>query len=266
MAIGNRGLIHFFHADANALGATINQHERKPFTEVFMGPPSASLPPVGGHINQPFGRFSFPPPGASTNILSATSTNCEVHGDFAAGYPTTRALAEVTELGVVERVRADKVVAQITTRHPLQEGSDVPDVKFEGTEIRNLTIDQDITVEVRLDLKFLELEEAEKCSPVTHLRDPRLWKKICRQYDDKAGALLCTLVKDVKIRGGDERVVKKVGPNILEVDNLGKIFLAEFLVQYYSYRLTMIRFELGCPTQGDTSVSVAMANGKPTGP
>jgi hypothetical protein len=264
MAIGNRGLIHYFHADANALGATIQRHEDKPFSDRFAGSPSASLPPVGGHITQDSGIVRFPQSPTIPNILSADATNCEVHGDFDAGYPTTRALAQVKGLAVVERLKAASVVAQITTKHPAQGLGDVPRVEFGGTEIQRLTIDGKISIEVILNLHLLALEDGEKCLRIPHLRDERLWKQVCRQYDHEAGSLLCTLVKDIK--GADGKVVKRISQNALEVDNLGKIFFAELLVQYYSFRLTMIRVELGCPTVGDTSTAVAMANGKPSGP
>jgi hypothetical protein len=269
MAIGNRALLHYFHADANALGAVIQ--EPKP-ENAFPVQSSVSLPPVGGQVSA-VNITSF----KSDSLVSVTTSRSEVHGHFEAGYPTTNAASKVERLSVLAgRVQAEQIVGQITLGQPWKGEGDFPKVsfrepkfrsspglKFGDTTIDGLQIDNE-RIEVVLDLNLLGTEEEQKCLKRPHLKDEKLWEKVCRQYDDKAGVLVCTLVKDIK--GADGTGVKRVGRNGLQVENLGRIFFAELLVQYHSYRLIMMRFELGCTTQGDLSTVMVAANGHSGGP
>ncbi len=237
--------VHYFHADATGLGAVIQQ----PSVADFPVQSPLSLPPVGGHVSAHSAYFQF------EKIVSASSTYSEVEGSLEADGPRTTAISVVKRLNVLDRVKVREVVAYIKAEHP-HEG-DVPRVSFGETRLSPLHIGDSI-IEVILDRDILG-ENGSGFPQQAHLRDKKLWEKVGQQYDDKTGLLRCSLVKDFKVLKGD--LPKRVGSNGFEIEGFGRFFFAELLVQHHSYQLIMMRFELGCPTQGQISVSSGKVNG-----
>jgi len=237
---------HYFHADASGLGAVIE----KPSVADFPVQSPLSLPPVGGHATAHSAHFQF------EGIVSASSTFSEVEGSLEAESARTTAFSAVKRLNVLDRVKVREAVAHIKAEHPYE--GDVPRVTFGETRLSPLHIGDSI-IEVILDKDLLG-GNGDGFPERAHLRDERLWQKVGEQYDDDAGFLRCSLVKDFKVLKG--ALPKRVGRNGFEIEGFGRFFLAEFLVQYHSYQLIMLRFELGCPTEGQVSAAVAKANGK----
>ena len=247
MSSTNGGL-HFFHADATALGAVIEQ----PSVADFPVQSPLSLPPVGGHVTAHSSHFQF------EKIASASSTYSEVEGSMEADGPRTTAISVVKRLNVLDRVKVREAVGHIRAEHPLYGG--VPRVSFGETRFSHLQIG-DSVVEVILDTDILGEENGSGFPEQAHLRQRNLWGKVGQQYDDKAGLLQCSLVKQFKaIKGG---LPKIVGPNKngFEIEDFGRVFLAELLVQYHSYQLIMMRFEFGSPTKGKMSAVCCKVNG-----
>jgi hypothetical protein len=242
------GGIHFFHADATALGAVIEQ----PSVADFPVQSPLSLPPVGGHATAHSSHFQF------ERIASASSTYSEVEGSVEADGPRTTAISVVKRLNVLDRVKVREAVGHIRAEHPLYGG--VPRVSFGETRFSHLQIG-DSVVEVILDTDILGEENGSGFPEQAHLRQRNLWGKVGQQYDDKAGLLQCSLVKQFKaIKGG---LPKIVGPNKngFEIEDFGRVFLAELLVQYHSYQLIMMRFQFGSPTKGKMSAACCKVNG-----
>jgi hypothetical protein len=50
--------------------------------------------------------------------------------------------------------------------------------------------------------------------------------------------------------------------HVIDLPDFGRIYLAELLLDRGSFQLIMLRFELGCPVVGDTSVVTAKINGR----
>jgi hypothetical protein len=72
----------------------------------------------------------------------------------------------------------------------------------------------------------------------------------------KKGYVLCSLVEE--LRGA------KPGTSfghVLHVPGFGNIFFGELIVAQNSYRLTMMRIEMGCLAEGNVSVASAFSNG-----
>lgn len=242
------GGFHFFHADATALGAVIEQ----PSVADFPVQSPLSLPPVGGHATAHSSHFQF------ERIASASSTYSEVEGSVEADGPRTTAISVVKRLNVLDRVKVREAVGHIRAEHPLYGG--VPRVSFGETRFSHLQIG-DSVVEVILDTDILGEENGSGFPEQAHLRQRNLWGKVGQQYDDKAGLLQCSLVKQFKaIKGG---LPKIVGPNKngFEIEDFGRVFLAELLVQYHSYQLIMMRFQFGSPTKGKMSAACCKVNG-----
>jgi hypothetical protein len=239
--------VHYFHADTTALGAVIAQ----PSVADFPVQSPLSLPPVGGHVTAHSTHFQF------EKIVSASSTYCEVEGSLEPEGPRTTAISVVKRLNVLDRVKVREVVGHIRAEHPYAEQGDVPRVSFGETRLSPLHIGDSI-VEVILDKDILG-GNGNGFPQQAHLKDKRLWERVGQQYDDQKGLLRCSLVKDVKVLKGD--LPKRVGRNGFEIEGFGRFFFAELLVQYHSYQLIMMRFELGCPTQGSISASSGKVNG-----
>jgi hypothetical protein len=92
-----------------------------------------------------------------------------------------------------------------------------------------------------------------------HLREAALWKWAKKNFDPDKRFLQCSLVSEIKIDG--TLPGRKIEPNIIEIDNVGRMHLAELLVSGTSYELIMMRLELGCPVVGSASMSATKVNG-----
>jgi hypothetical protein len=240
------GGLHFFHADATALGAVIEQ----PSVADFPVQSPLSLPPVGGHVTAHSSHFQF------EKIASASSTYSEVEGSVEADGPRTTAISVVKRLNVLDRVKVREAVGHIRAEHPREGG--VPRVSFGETRFSHLQIG-DSVVEVILDTDILGEENGSGFPEQAHLRQRNLWGKVGQQYDDKAGLLQCSLVKKFNVIKGS--LPKIVEPNGFEIEDFGRVFLAELLVQFHSYQLIMMRFEFGSPTKGKMSAACCKVNG-----
>jgi len=239
---------HYFHANASAIGGFIE----RPLVKNIPVQSPTSLSPSGGADEAATANFQF------EQIISARSTRSRVEGSFLAGLPTTRAMATVEGLNVLDTIRADELVAYISTEHPAQD-PDVPRVDLSRTAITGLRIGEAI-LRVHLDLGILNDGNGKRFPKRPYLLEKSLWKKADKKFDPDKGFLQCTLVEKVEVVRG-KLVAKIVDTNIIEIANIGRVHLAEFIVSGTSYELIMMRLELGCPVQGSTSMAATKVNG-----
>lgn len=238
--------VHYYHADASALGGTIE----RPIREHVQVQSSLSLPPVGGFATTRSESFRL------HDIVTARSTHTQVSGSASTdtGNPTTMVTTVVEGLNILHVLTADRVVSQISVEHP-SKGYD-PRVTFFGSQIENLRISGH-PLEVILDVDIFDHGRDKKFPKEPSVRDARFHKKIGQKFDEKKGFLLCSLVKEIK---GSFPGTKK--GHILEIPDFGRVFLGEFLVDATSHRLIMLRVDLGCPTQGNLSAASASIEGR----
>jgi len=241
------GRTHFFHADATALGGQLE----RPFVKNIPVQSPTSLPPVGGEAEASTVDFEF------LHILAAKTTHTRVEGNFLGGLATTRMTSVVEGFNVLDTVRAEQLVAFISTEHPGKE-PDVPRVDFSRTSITDLRIG-DAVLKVQLDLDLLNNGNGKRFPDKPPVSDKNLWKRVGQRFEDR-GFLQCTLVKKIEVIRG-KLPGKQVAPNIFEIPEFGRVHVAELLVSGDSYQLIMLRFELGCATQGTASVSTGKVNG-----
>ena len=78
------------------------------------------------------------------------------------------------------------------------------------------------------------------------------------QQRRQRGYVLCSLVNGLGGADPDHSF-----GHVLYVPDFGNIFLGELLVYQHSYRLTMLRAELGCAARGIASFSCDGSNGSP---
>lgn len=270
--------VHNYYAEANTLSADLEQPLRdkiRPRVHVRL--------PNDGHY-----QFKKADPFRFEGILSYETGYTQVAGHPSskiAGF-TTLATSVLEGLNVLDVVTADRVVAQISTVHPVYGKGQVPSVTFLGTRFDNLRIGGH-KVEVERNLDILGPRHDDDRS---YLDDPGVQARVCQQYDRIATA------KDLPEWAGKEYPKVRPVPNghgelkcsvvdrvagapgisfghVIDLPHFGKIFLGELKVERepgnpakeindkYKFHLTMIRLEMGCLAQGNVQVISLDANG-----
>jgi hypothetical protein len=287
------GPVHIYYAEANVLSADLKQ----PLEEKIPPRVQVKLPSNGRYRFKKGNSFRF------EGIISYHSAYSQV-----AGHPSSKsdgsatlATAVVEGLNVLDVVTADRVVAQISTVHPVFGKGQVPSVTFLGTRFENLRIGGH-KIEVKRNLDILGPKPA---GDKSYFEDPGVQSRVSLQYDKIATAeghpelaalaypkgragvigndeLQCSLVDSVE----GEPVPAKPGEtappvsyggtsfgHVIDVPHFGKIFLAELKVtkepskdpksvaDKYRFHLTMIRLEMGCLAQGSAAVAPVDTNG-----
>jgi hypothetical protein len=272
------GPVHNYYAEANVLSADLKQ----PLKEKIPPRVQVKLPSNGRYQFKKANSFRF------EGIISYQSAYAQV-----AGHPSSKsdgfatlATAVVEGLNVLDVVTADRVVAQISTVHPVYGTGQVPSVTFLGTRFENLRIGGH-KVEVERTLDILGPKPA---GDKSYFDDPGVQSRISLQYDKIAtaeghpelaaaaypkgrsgvigsGELQCSLVSGVTGAPGTSF------GHVIDVPHFGKIFLAELRVERkpgnpgkgayetYEFQLTMIRLEMGCLAQGTAAVAALDTNG-----
>jgi hypothetical protein len=267
--------VFHYHAASNALGGVITQ----PYKTVITSEANSALSNAGGY------NSSKTVPYHLDHILHCDKAYTHVTGGEEDGHWATLTSAVVEGVNLLEVVTADKIVAQISSKHP-KEGNH-PVVSFVGSQFVNLRINGHL-VEPVLDLhplpgKPLPFKGASKAkSQVSsfHHQDVRKlaadqsrkatghkhapdwvkrrygWLESVNEINDR-GHLLCSLVREIK--GGDPDYTYG---QVIHVPGFGNIFLAEITVDAKSHHLTMLRAEMGCAASGMVSMATGALNGK----
>ncbi|MGA2903580.1 MAG: choice-of-anchor P family protein [Candidatus Korobacteraceae bacterium] len=275
---------HFYHAEASATGGRID----RPVEQIVPVQAPLSLPSVGGYATARSEDFRF------QGILSFQAAQTQVAGskNERNGGFTTTVSAAVENLNVLNVVTADRVVAQISTEHP-SEGY-TPKVSFVGTQFVNLRIGG-CRIEPVLDLDFCDQGSESEYPKRPCMQNPAFLKKVGEQQQNmrseqagtagprwgryvdwlerryplpqsgpnpgealvnERGMVLCSLVQKIK---GD--CPWKSFGHVIVIPEFGKVILGELLLDDNSFRLIMVRLELGCPVGGGVDVCDAGING-----
>jgi hypothetical protein len=270
----NSTRVHYYHADASALGG----HIRRPFDRPIPVQASVSLPPVGGFVEA---HGHKDPKDADVNsIVSFEAAYSHVSGSVNKkdGAFTTMVTSTVEKFNVLDTFTADRLVAQISVDHP-REGY-IPKVSLIGTQFEGVRIGGD-RVDIILDLDICRHSNEGEYPTRRCMEDEQFLAKVGQQYGlinedktapnwvkdrykwgdteatpQKKGHVLCSIVKE--IRG---KFPGKHYHNIIVIPDFGKIFLGELIVDYSSYQLIMARMELGSPTEACISAASGKTNG-----
>lgn len=280
--------IHTYHGEADLLEMEI----KEPFHEKIR--PQAQVELYGSGERSHY-HFKHSGPFRVEGVTSYQSGYTQVAGARSLkheGRYSTLVTSALEGLNILDVLTADRVVAQISTAHPL-DGA-VPEVSFLGTRFENLRIaGHRVELDTNLDilgprpvedLSYFDNQDVmdrmeqqyEKLSTHENLpdwaterypSDSAKW----RTTDGDAGADIaqCSLVNRVNS-------TQKSFGHVIEVPHFGKFFLAELKVkreppknpkEYDTYRfhLTMVRMELGCTTSGSGSGVTADSNGQGKG-
>ncbi len=282
---------HTYHAEAGVLHATL----QLPLVQQVKPQAFTKLPDKGGYLSQHANDYRL------EGVISFRTAYTQVAGntDVKAGHGfTTVATAVIEDLNVLDVVTADRVVAQISTEHPLV--GYVPHISFLGTRFENLRI---AGHEVKLDLDHAFLgPRADDDSAYTGNHE--LMKKIVAQSKHAEGleafpdaeldgyyqdlpaqndpevedpnyeeSLEGSLVTNATLEQADETYPGKCFNHIIDVPNFGKIYLATLRLKHKDFQkdtgvpkqttvdLSMVKMKLGCFAAGMAAMGSTRTNG-----
>jgi hypothetical protein len=253
---------HIYHADANLLKGHLEHPIKQPIDDygrvLLENTRRESLVTQSVGETSVEGLISFRS-GHTRVIGSQIKSKTDIFGNDHAGWVTLSS-SVVEGLNVVDVVTADRVVAQVSTEHPMVNGH-VPKVTFLGTSFKNLRVGG-YPVEVELDLGICGKKPE---GDLPYLEDSDFLDRVERQYDSIAStkglpemmekqydakiAYIDDLKKRANGRAKGERngysklqcsLVKSIGPipipgvktfgNIIFIPNFGTVALAEIEV------------------------------------
>jgi hypothetical protein len=277
---------HTYYATADLLSAEFEEPLRE-----RIAPRAYVKLPKDGHY-----QFKQADPFRLDGLISYRFGYTQVAGHKSpkAGHGfTTLTTSVVEDINVLDVITADRVVAQISTEHPVYDPDNgqtdaVPSVTFLGTRFDNLRIGgHKVELERHMDIlgpkptnakSYFEEEQvfdriSSQYKNINQTRNLPDWAGEQYQWDPdaavKIGQVKCSLVNRVTGAPGIQF------GHVLDIPHFGKIFLAELTMkrdknggsgpEKYAFHLTMIRMELGCLAQGTGGVSTGESNGQGSG-
>jgi hypothetical protein len=194
----------------------------------------------------------------------------------------TVATAVVEGLNVLGMITVDRLTAFISTEHPLV--GNYPSVTFAGTSLENLKI-AGYPVDVTTDLDICNQGDVGGFPNQAYVSDERFLARVADQHrrmndednlpewvkdrsvpdwikeryslgSGQAGSVVSSLVKQT-----NGKFPGRPFGNVLEVPELGRVFLGELIVDSQSFHLSMLRVELKGRIRGNVGVASPMANG-----
>jgi len=271
--------VFYFNADASAVGGFLHE----PFRSVPT-PCSAALSSTGGHTTTQATDFNF------EDGIKARAAYTHVSGRPSRqnGPWTQRTVSVVEGFNLLDRVTADRLVAQMFIEQPAADGGPRK-ISFAGSHFSNLRIDGR-PIEPVLDatllpphhreadaynrdaafnpeLEWPELTEFARRQGAERLAEKDLpgwgrerlgWIAAANSAEKAAfeGYTLCSLVN--RIEGV---TVGQASAHFIDLPDFGRIFLAEVTVLPYAAHLTMLRAELGCKVSGQVTGGTVGSNG-----
>lgn len=261
-----------YQAQSLAIGGSI----RRPVAQLIDVPAASSLPSVGGQQTNRMGRFEIP------GVLYFASAFTQVSGSFDAkeNAYNTQGKAVVEGFNLQDIVTCDRIVAQFSSKFAV--GAAEPEMRPLGAQFNNLKINGrpvDIALQIDLHATYptysgLRAQYQADASLREKLNKVNLWKKDpatlpeqLRHYAfgrrgvtdyPENGMIFSSLLQDpLEIPGATS-----IGP-MVHIPGFGRVYIAEYVMWKKSRRLTMLRFQLGSPLEGDISIPEMEGNGSP---
>ena len=278
MPIAKRKEWHKYHAEAATLDGELNL----PLAQKTCSHTASKLNENGGYVTQHADRFHLGGVVTFHSSYTHVGGNLDTKPDH--GWNTI-ATAVIEGLNVMEVVTADRVVAQISTDHPLD--GYVPRVTFLGARIENLRIAGSEPLKIHYNHAILGDKPAGDAGYTT---DSGVIQRIARQYEHirghqslphdlvghynqipsasaNRGSVECSLVNQV-----EGSFPGRSFGHILYIPDFGKVHLATLKIEHSDFEentpklttisLTMLRCEMGCIGGGTLSLGGGKTNGQ----
>lgn len=257
----------YFQAHANSLGGSIE----RPHQKALPSQASVSLPAVGGHSAARTETFNCDEI-VSCRAAYSRATGGEADED---GTWSTLVTSVVEGLNILEAVKVERVVAQVSVEHPRNGGNpsiSLAGCHFDGFRLGGCDISPTLNSKLlgvssvaRIELPIFQqtgrqqaaklVKTAKSSGDAQWVIDRFGWMAADRKAEEDA-CVLCSLVDGI-----EQAFPGRGFGHALEIPHFGKIFLGELLVCGSSIQLSMIRAELGCATKGNVGVSTAAVRG-----
>jgi len=269
---------HIYNAQAVSLEGAL----RLPFVQEIQPQNPVLLSEKGGYLHNHSENFRL------QGVVSFKSAYTQVAGNLDEKLDhgwSTLSTSVLEGLNVLDVVTCDRIVAQITTDHPIE--GYVPTVSFLGTRFENLRIaghqvklDFDANMlgpkplndaAYTTDQDFMDRVTQQHDRIRTHKNLPADIAKMYNQLPSASAnreSIECSLVHQVE----GSYPGRSFG-HVIDVPHFGKIYLATLRVEHPGFHpqastpkktelsLTMIRMELGCPGSGGISGGTGKTNG-----
>jgi hypothetical protein len=213
-------------------------------------------------------------------LVSCDHAYSEIYGTVnkTTGSWTTLVTSVVEGLNVVETITADRIVAMLSVEHPLV--GYIPKVSIVGSQFENLRIagvkvnpvmnegliaphadgkfpdkaiieDENFVAKaVNQNQRLMETKDAPDW-----LRERYGWVN-SEEARKRKGYVQCSLVDEVQ----GAKPGSSFG-HVLRVSGFGNVFLSELMSDQNTFRLSMLRVEMGSPAEGIMSFADADSNG-----
>jgi hypothetical protein len=258
---------YILRADANALGGYL----REPVEKSIPTLAPVSLPAVGGFSTARSEAFEL------DEIVSCSAAYTRVSGqEHANGSSSILVTAVVENLNILEVVRAERVVAQVSIFLP---GEPAPiEISTAGSTFEGLYLaGQKCLPKFNEDLQGSGGGQGltwEKVAPVGLAQDKTLieackdgaketqeWvasrhKSLAPAAPAVASYASASLVDSLGVAGGN-----RCYGHIVDIPQFGRIILGELLLSRDAVQLVAIRAELGCPVSGRISTNAVGGGG-----
>jgi hypothetical protein len=266
----SKGRVFYYHANASPIGGFFTQ----PVEQILPSHGSSSLAQAGGNAGARVSKFRL------DSLVSFEHAYSEIYGttNKSNGAWTTSITSVVEGLNVAETVTADRVVAVLTIEHPME--GDFPRASVVGSQFENLRVagvpittelgkstvtnhaaGQFPTTSILNDENFVS-NAVTQYERITGLPDTPDWLK--KRYEwikspetrRQKGYVLCSLADRVQGHKPEHTF-----GHVLHVPDFGNIFLSELLTDHHTFRLAMIRIEMGCANHGTVTIGGGDGNG-----
>lgn len=234
---------------------------KAPFDEVVEAQAPVSLGVTGGYASARVDNFR------RHEIFSFASAHTQVSGIYSAKSRAFETLMSgvLEGLNILDMVKADYIVGRLMSRHPEEPPEDRPDepaITPVGSEFGKLRVaGYDLTPVIDVDTFNRICSYTDLCQEIGRNSDLRARFHVSEGdvTPPARGLLVGSIVSG--IRGGGPGV--EIDRNTAYVPGFGKLYFGEFVISQYSRRLVMLRAELGCPVQLDSSGPDMGGNGHP---
>lgn len=251
-----------YHGEASAANGILTG----PTPEVIDVQAASSLPIIGGTAKSHVRSFSHN--GSGGNVLAFAHGYTQALGYFVEKDRAwnTIVTATVEDLNILDVITAKKVVARLSSEHPIDGGK--PSIRAIGSTFDDLRI-AGTKIEVDLATDHLDkYAEHGNLLEAYHGKDGAFRELFDRLRRPEFGAphetpelIGCTLVKGIECHSDQI----KFEDGVIVIPNFGRLHLAELIIKPYERSLTMIRVELGSPPSGSVTVASGRTNGSPAG-
>jgi hypothetical protein len=270
-----------YHANALAFGARIE----KPTADVIPSQAPVVLAPCGGEGTATVRNFNYK--GIITfdeanSYVAGSSETVSVDGRETTVYNTLSTVS-IRNLNVANMFHAELIVARVTSRHDGLEDAEGK-ITFDGSMMEGVRLagyKGDVHLDTSLFARYPTYESfaaglQSKEKDVASKAGMFGWNESGgRTPQRNASGLVSASLFDTFTHGiPDIRELKKGAPLPhvyrdgfgIHIQEFGTIYLAEVHMKPGQRRLSMLRFDLGCPLCGDAAGPIVEGNGAPTIP